>query len=118
MVAGVARASLMARKTFVFAIASNQTNANLRTLANAAGYSGAGDVIATINSGVDLYATTTGNYGLDVGSFPSGSVITLVNNGYISGCGGAGGGGGANGDRKSTRLNSSHIPLSRMPSSA
>ena len=24
----------------------------------------------------------------------------------------------ANGDRKSTRLNSSHIPLSRMPSSA
>jgi hypothetical protein len=101
MVVGVSRASLIARKTttttFSFVIASNQTNANLRTLANAAGYSGTGDVTATINSGVDIYATTTGNYGLDVGSFPAGSVITLVNNGFISGCGGAGGGGGANG---------------------
>ena len=29
-----------------------------------------------------------------------------------------GGAGGRIGDRKSTRLNSSHIPLSRMPSSA
>ena len=30
----------------------------------------------------------------------------------------AGGGGSIGADRKSTRLNSSHIPLSRMPSSA
>ena len=44
----------------------------------------------------------------------------------MSGCGGCGGAGagvvttgvGAVGDRKSTRLNSSHRSLSRMPSSA
>lgn len=92
MVIGVARAGLISGVSlFKFNITSNQTDANLRTLANAAGYSGYGDVEATINSGVDLYASSTSSYGLTIGSFPSGRTVTLINNGYISGAGGAGG---------------------------
>jgi len=94
MVMGVARASLAAAKVFKFTISTNQINANLRTLANAAGYSGYGHVEATINSGIDCYASNTSNYGLTVGTFPAGSIVTLTNNGYISGAGGAGGTGG------------------------
>ena len=43
---------------------------------------------------------------------PEGSVVALL------GSNGAGKTTTLNADRKSTRLNSSHIPLSRMPSSA
>jgi len=98
MVMGVARASLAAAKVFKFTISTNQINANLRTLANAAGYSGYGHVEATINSGIDCYASNTSNYGLTVGTFPAGSIVTLNNNGYISGAGGAGGTGGTGRD--------------------
>ena len=93
MVIGVARAGMLGRPVFKFNISSSAANQNLRTLANAAGYSGVGDVQATILSGVDIYSTTTATAALVPGSFPSGAIITLVNNGYISGMGGAGGGG-------------------------
>lgn len=59
-------------------------------------FSAAGSPVAavtvslTINSGIYLYATTTSNYALDVGGFASGSNITIVNNGFIAGKGGAG----------------------------
>lgn len=75
---------------FVFAIASNQTNANLRTLAINAGWNGVSKVIATINSGVYISSNSTGTPALRVdGSFPNG--VTLNNSGLIIGMGGAGG---------------------------
>lgn len=80
--------------TFSFSIASNQTNANLRSLAVAAGWNQSSAVIATVNSGVYIYSTSTGTPGLTInGSWPGG--ITLVNNGNIMGMGGAGGSGGS-----------------------
>ena len=81
---------------FVFTIASNQTNANLRTLAVSAGWNQSSPVIATISGGVYISSNSTGTPALTVsGSFPGG--VTLVNNGIIVGMGGAGGAGsGAN----------------------
>ena len=94
---------------FAFAIASNQTNANLRTLALNAGWNGTSKVVATINSGIYVSSNSTGTPALTVnGSFPNG--VELVNNGFIVGRGGNGGtgggltngGGGINGSAGST----------------
>jgi len=77
---------------FSFAIASNQTNANLRSLAVAAGWNGTSRVVATINSGVTVYSTSTGTPALTInGSFPNG--VQLNNSGVILGRGGNGGNG-------------------------
>jgi len=81
---------------FAFTISSNQTNANLASLATAAGWSGASKLIATIGSGVYISSNSTGTPALTVsGSFPGG--VTLTNNGTIVGMGGAGGQGQAGG---------------------
>ena len=75
---------------FAFTIASNTTNANLRTLAVNAGWNQSSKVVATINSGVYVFATSTGTPALTInGSFPGG--VQLNNNGVILGCGGNGG---------------------------
>ena len=66
-----------------------------------------------INSGNGYYFVANGN--VYIGWSTSGS-ITTYNSNQLADIYVVGGGGG--GDRKSTRLNSSHIPLSRMPSSA
>lgn len=95
---------------FAFSIASNQTNANLATLATAAGWNGASKLVATINSGVYVSSNTTGTPGLTVsGSFPGG--VELINNGFIIGMGGAGGT-GASGVSESASGNSGGLGLS------
>lgn len=77
---------------FAFTIASNQTNANLRTLAVNAGWNQTSKVVATINGGVTIYSTSTGTPAMTVnGSFPNG--VELVNNGIVIGRGGNGGNG-------------------------
>lgn len=80
---------------FAFTISSNQTNANLRTLAVNAGWNQSSKVVATINGGVYISSNSTGTPALTVnGSFPGG--VELVNNGFIVGMGGAGGKGAQN----------------------
>ena len=75
---------------FTFTVSSNQTNANLRTLAVNAGWDQNSKVVATINSGIYISSNSTGTPALTVnGSFPGG--VALVNNGIIVGMGGAGG---------------------------
>lgn len=77
---------------FAFTISSNQTNANLRTLAVNAGWNASSKVVATISGGVYVSSNSTGTPGLTVnGSFPNG--VSLINNGFIIGMGGAGGSG-------------------------
>lgn len=79
---------------FAFTISSNQTNANLASLATAAGWNGSSKLVATIGSGVYISSNSTGTPALTVnGSFPGG--VELVNNGFIVGRGGNGGNGGA-----------------------
>jgi Phage tail fibre adhesin Gp38 len=94
---GVARGALDAQKGFSFAISSASANANLRTLANTAGYPGSGNCTITINSGVDMYSTSSGTAALVPGSWPSGVTVTLVNKGTVSGAGGNGGAGNPGG---------------------
>lgn len=83
---------------FAFTISSNQTNADLRTLAINAGWNQSTKVVATISGGVYISSNGTGTPALTVdGSFPGG--VELVNNGFIVGMGGAGGkGGGVSGN--------------------
>jgi hypothetical protein len=81
---------------FEFSITSNINDANLRTLALAAGWNGVSKVIATINAGVVVGASSTGSYGLTInGSFPLGG--RLINKGYVIGRGGNGGSGASSG---------------------
>ncbi len=80
------------KNTFEFSITSNQTNANLRTLAVNAGWDEETEVIATINSGVVISGNTQGASTpalLIDGSWPNG--VTLINKGVIVGKGGDGG---------------------------
>lgn len=75
---------------FAFTIASNVTNANLRTLAVNAGWNQTSKVVATINSGIYISSNSTGTPALTInGSFPGG--VELTNNGFIIGRGGNGG---------------------------
>lgn len=77
---------------FPFTISTDQTNANLRSLAVAAGWNQSTRVVATINSGVYISSNSTGTPALTInGAFPNG--VTLNNAGFIIGMGGAGGGG-------------------------
>jgi len=81
---------------FSLTISSDQTNANLRTLAVNAGWDQSVKVVATINSGIYVSSNSTGTPALTIsGAFPNG--LNLINNGVIAGMGGAGGiGAGAN----------------------
>ena len=81
---------------FGLAIAANVANLNIRSAALAAGWNGSSKVVATIDSGVVVYSTSTGSYALTIsGSFPGG--VELVNNGTILGKGGNGGSSTLNG---------------------
>lgn len=51
----------------------------------------AGTYVLTINSGVRVTASSTATAALTTGTFPAGSTVKIVNNGYIIGAGGAGG---------------------------
>ena len=90
---------------FVFAptINADTANYNLKAAAIAAGWDQVAPLIATVtmNSGVVVYATSTGGYAFDTGAtFPAGTVLTLICPGFICGMGGAGGaynGNGSNG---------------------
>jgi hypothetical protein len=80
---------------------SSTANATLNLSAIGGYVSGKSDITVTINSGVYLYATSTGNYGLALSGGTTGDTLTIVNLGFILGQGGVGGvgntGGGSSG---------------------
>jgi len=71
---------------FTFTISSNMQEANLSTLATAAGWDGSEAVDVTVNSGVYLWANSTANPGL----LANVANCTIRNSGYIIGKGGNG----------------------------
>ena len=99
IVPGSPTAMLLAGGGFAFnyVISADTANFNVRTAAIAAGWDGIAPLKATVmvNAGVYVYSTSTASPAFDTGTpFPSGSTITLINNGYIYGMGGAGATGG------------------------
>lgn len=79
---------------FTPTISADTLNYNLRAAAVAAGWNQTDPLKATvtINSGVYVGSSNTSGYGFDTGvTFPGGSTLALVNNGFIVGAGGAGG---------------------------
>lgn len=77
---------------FYYTFSTNATNVDLSATLISAGWNADSEVVVTINSGVYISGTSTSNPALLVtNSFPKG--ITLNNNGYIIGMGGAGGNG-------------------------
>jgi hypothetical protein len=84
------------RVTLSYVYSANTANASLN-LSGISGYiSGKSDITVTINSGIYLYATSTGGYGLALSGATTGDTVLVVNNGYIMGQGGAGGTVGGN----------------------
>jgi len=73
-------------------ITSNILQYNLNTDLIANGWNSIDPVEATItiNSGIYVYSNNTSIAGFTIGTLPAGSIITIINNGYIIGKGGNG----------------------------
>jgi hypothetical protein len=79
-----------------YTISADTTNYNLRAAMVAAGWNQTSplDIALTINSGIVISANSTASPGFVIdGAYPAGSIIRIINNGYIIGMGGAGGNG-------------------------
>ncbi|PIO08639.1 hypothetical protein COU59_00850 [Candidatus Pacearchaeota archaeon CG10_big_fil_rev_8_21_14_0_10_34_12] len=85
---GIFDTSMMPHEELI--ISSNTTNYNIFN--NLANTDEAVEVMLTINSGVVVGSSSISEPSLTTGVLPSGSRITLINNGYILGKGGEGGG--------------------------
>lgn len=80
------------RVSISYTFTSSTANSSLSVSAIGGYVSGKSDITVTVNGGVYLYATSTGNYGLSLSGGTTGDTLILVNNGYIMGQGGAAGG--------------------------
>lgn len=104
-----------ARLTVLYTVSSNTTNFNLKSAIETAlggTLTDPVDAICTINVGTYVYSTSTSIPAFDTGtSWPIGSKVSIVNNGYIIGRGGDGGAGdpsyagGGNGGSGGTAIN-------------
>lgn len=80
------------RTAVSYTFSADASNASL-DVSTISGYvSGKSDITITVNAGVYLYATSTGNAGLTLTGGTTGDTVKLVNKGYIMGQGGNGGG--------------------------
>lgn len=78
-----------------YTIPSDTANLNLRTLANANGYTGSGGFSFILGSGIEIYSTSAGTPSLVPGSWPAGVTVSFDKRlGTVSGCGGYGGAAG------------------------
>jgi hypothetical protein len=82
------------RASASYTYSANQTSAVAVQASGLSGYvAGGTDITITVNAGVYLSSPSTGSAALRIYGATSGDTITLVNNGYIMGCGGDGGNG-------------------------
>lgn len=80
---------------FSFVLSSNTLKFSLGAALTGQGWDGVSPVQAniTVNSGVYVWSDSVASAALTVGALPAGSGVSIVNNGYIIGMGGAGGNG-------------------------
>jgi hypothetical protein len=87
--------------TGTIGIGATTGTVNLRSLANAAGYTGASDATYTFNVTGNISAINSGGIAIDTGSWPAGFTISLTLNIasglYVTGGGGDGGSNGGSG---------------------
>lgn len=78
---------------FNLVLSANTDNYSVSSALQAAGWNGSQPVNATItvDSGVVIGSTSATSAAFTLEAMPAGSIIKLINNGTISGCGGAGG---------------------------
>ena len=79
------------RTAVSYTYSTNTTDASLNIAALGGYAAGRSDVTITVNSGIYVYSTGTGTPGLTLAGGSAGDTVTLVNNGFILGMGGAGG---------------------------
>ena len=79
------------RAALSYTFSSHTANASLNVTSISGYVAGKSDITITVNSGIYLYSTSTANAGLTLTGGSAGDTITLVNNGFILGQGGAGG---------------------------
>ena len=78
------------RPTASTTFTTNTTSTSVN-VASLSGYvAGSTDITITVNAGVYVYSTSTANYALTITGGTTGDTITVVNNGFIMGMGGAG----------------------------
>ncbi len=78
------------RASASYTFSAHTSNASLN-VSGLSGYSaGSTDITVYVNSGIYLWASTTGNYALNITGASAGDKIILVNAGYIMGAGGNG----------------------------
>lgn len=80
------------RPALAYTFSSPVANASLNVSSLSGYVAGVSDITITVGSGVYLYATSTGSYGLNLSGGSSGDTLQLVNNGFIMGKGGVGAG--------------------------
>lgn len=85
--------SVSAPTTVNMTFSSDQNDVNLRTEYDLLFAAPTDDtsISVTIESGVTIGSTSTATPALDIGTWPSGTTITIIHNGKILGAGGAGG---------------------------
>ena len=78
---------------FNLTVSANTQNFNLNTALVAAGWNGTDVVEATltVNAGIYVWSDSTSIAGMSITTLPANSTVSLINNGFIMGKGGAGG---------------------------
>lgn len=78
---------------FTKTVSSNTQEYSLNTDLTANGWDGSSpvNVSITINSGIYVWSDDTAIAGFTIGTLPTGSIVSIINNGYIIGKGGRGG---------------------------
>lgn len=79
------------RVALSYTFTASTANASLNVAAIGGYIAGKSDITITVNTSVYLYSTSTGTPGLTLTGGTTGDTLTLVNNGFIMGMGGAGG---------------------------
>ena len=78
------------RAAISYTYSSNTANASLNVTSIGGYTAGKSDITITVSSAVYLYSTSTGTPGLTLSGGAAGDTVTIVNNGFILGMGGAG----------------------------